>query len=153
MSGDAEGSRLSKNHIVCELVAAYVAHNHVASADLPALIASVHAAITGLAHPVSVTATPVETVALPTAAQVRKSVQHDGIVSFLDGRSYKTLKRHLTTYGLNPRTYRQRFGLQEDYPMVAAAYSERRSKLAKDLGLGMRGTAAQMAAKKRRRVA
>jgi predicted transcriptional regulator len=153
MSGDAEGFRPSKSHIVSELVAAYVTHNHVASADLPALIASVHAAITGLASPVSGMATAVETVALPTAAQVRKSVQHDGLVSFLDGKSYKTLKRHLTTYGLNPRSYRERFGLQDDYPMVAAAYSERRSKLAKDIGLGMRGAAAQTASKKRRRAA
>jgi predicted transcriptional regulator len=153
MSGDAEGFRLSKTHIVSELVAAYVTHNHVASADLPAVIASVHAAIARLSSPAPVADPPVEAVALPTATQVRKSVQHDGIVSFLDGKSYKTLKRHLATYGLNPRTYRERFGLHDDYPMVAAAYSERRSKLAKDIGLGMRGAAAQVAAKKRRRAA
>ncbi len=70
------------------------------------------------------------------AAQIRKSVQRDRLISFIDGKSYKTLKRHLTAHGLTPASYRERFGLPADYPMVAAAYSERRSSLAKAHGLG-----------------
>ncbi|MCJ2015191.1 MucR family transcriptional regulator [Methylobacterium sp. J-076] len=117
-----------------EIVAAYVSHNHVAPADLPSLIASVHQAVAALtAGPV---AAPEEPADKPNTAQVRKSVQHDGIVSFLDGRSYKTLKRHLSAHGLSPASYRQRFGLAADYPMVAPSYSEKRSSLAKSLGLG-----------------
>jgi len=121
-----------------DVVVAYVAHNHVAIADLPALIDKVHAALVALAVG---RASPAEEPAPAiTAAQIRKSVQHDRLISFIDGRSYKTLKRHLTANGLTPETYRERFGLPADYPMVAAAYSERRSSLAKANGLGSPST-------------
>ena len=72
----------------------------------------------------------------PTPAQIRKSITHDGLVSFVDGKTYKTLKRHLTGAGLDPASYRQRYGLPSDYPMTAPSYSEQRSALAKSLGLG-----------------
>ncbi len=150
-----ENPGLSPNSIiiVSELVAAYVSNNHVAAADLPGLIRTMHDAVAGLTT--GQQKAPVETEELPTAAQIRRSVQHEGIISFLDGKSYKTLKRHLTTYGLTPATYRQRFGLRDDYPMVAPSYSERRSSLAKALGLGVRGAAAEQDAepKKARRAA
>ena len=74
-----------------------------------------------------------------SAAQIRKSITADAIVSFLDGKPYKTLKRHLTTHGLQPHTYRQRFGLPDDYPMVAPNYAAQRSALAKQIGLGRGG--------------
>lgn len=120
-----------------EIVAAYVSRNHVAGADLPALIASVHAAITGQ---VSGQPAPKEdTVERPTASQIRKSVTPDALISFIDGTAYKTLKRHLTKHGFSPETYRERFGLPVDYPMVAASYSETRSNLARSLGLGQNG--------------
>ena len=57
-------------------------------------------------------------------------------MSFVDGKTYKTLKRHLTGAGLDPASYRQRYGLPSDYPMTAPSYSEQRSALAKSLGLG-----------------
>lgn len=67
---------------------------------------------------------------------MQKSITSDGIVSFIDGRTYKTLKRHLASYGLTPETYRERFGLDKNYPMVAPSYAERRSTIAKRAGLG-----------------
>lgn len=70
---------------------------------------------------------------------MRRSIEHDGIVSFLDGRRYQTLKRHLTKHGLDPKSYRERFGLPSDYPMVASAYSERRATIARSNGLGVQG--------------
>lgn len=123
-----------------DIVAAYVSHNHVAPADLPQLIASVHQALGGLSGRVAETAAE-EPQEKPNAAQIRKSVQPDAIVSFIDGRRYKTLKRHLTAHGFTPATYRERFGLSPDYPMVAPSYSEKRSSLAKSLGLGRPDTA------------
>jgi predicted transcriptional regulator len=140
MSEETHGQRPNFIEATGDIVSAYVSHNHVASVDLPALIASVHQALTSLAT--GQVAVVVDTVEKPSAAQVRKSVQHDGIVSFLDGRSYKTLKRHLATYGQTPATYRERFGLGADYPMVAPSYSEKRSNLAKSLGLGVPGSKA-----------
>ena len=122
--------------MVGEIVSAYISNNHIAPTDLPALIATVHAAISGLG-----TGAAVEPAKPPaeklTPAQIRKSVTKDAIISFIDGRRYKTLKRHLTVHGLAPDTYRAQFGLPPDYPMVAAAYSEIRSSLAKSLGLGV----------------
>lgn len=127
-----------------ELVAAYVSNNRVPATELPALIRTVHATLNGIA---SVTAaggvsTPDEEVEKPTAAQIRKSIRPDGLVSFIDGKSYKTLKRHLTKHGLDPRGYRAKFGLPDDYPTTAASYSEARSALAKNIGLGRPGRAA-----------
>ena len=122
------------NHIelAADIVSAYLANNHVAVADVPALIASVHAAVTGLGQ----TAAPSEPETKATPAQIRKSISPDALISFEDGKPYKTLRRHLTIRGLSPEAYREKHGLPRDYPMVAASYSEQRSALAKDLGLG-----------------
>ncbi|WP_342106323.1 MucR family transcriptional regulator [Methylobacterium sp. SI9] len=125
------------------VVANYVRTHHVPPADLPGLIASVHAAIAGLGR----TAEPEQASAdeQPTAAQIRKSITPDALISFIDGKPYKTLKRHLTSHGLDPRSYRERFGLPADYPMVAASYAEQRSALAKASGLGGRAPLAAVA--------
>ncbi|MEL6061703.1 MULTISPECIES: MucR family transcriptional regulator [unclassified Methylobacterium] len=136
------------------LVCAYVSNNPVPAAELPALIARVHGAIAGL---VSGTLTaeagaPAQAeIDRPSPAQIRKSVRPDGIVSFIDGKTYKTLKRHLTSHGLDPRTYRDRYGLPADYPMVAPAYAEQRSALAKAIGLGQPGAMAERERKGRSR--
>ena len=54
-----------------------------------------------------------------------------------DGLKFKSLKRHLRTkYNLTPDDYRAKWGLPNDYPMVAPSYAEARSNLAKKMGLG-----------------
>ncbi len=71
------------------------------------------------------------------AVSVRKSLaSRDHIISLIDGKSYKTLRRHLSTNGLTPDEYRERYGLKPDYPMVAQSYSESRRAMAKKIGLG-----------------
>lgn len=105
---------------------------------LPDLITSVQTALA--AEPGVPKAEPVpEEPAKPTASQIKKSIAGEHLVSFIDGKSYKTLKRHLSTHGLDPRSYRKKFGLPEDYPMVAPAYAEKRSQLARQIGLGQPG--------------
>ncbi len=84
----------------------------------------------------------------PTNAEIRKSIGRDGLVSFIDGKVYKTLKRHLSSHGLDPESYRERFGLPSDYPMVAPSYAARRSALAKEIGLGRPGALAARQAKR-----
>ena len=118
--------------LTSDIVGAYVSNNNVRAADLPDLIAAVHASLTGLGAPAAV---PEEDHKV-TSGQIRKSVTPDHITSFLDGKPYKSLKRHLTTRGYTPDEYRQKFGLPFDYPMVAANYAAQRSELAKSLGLG-----------------
>ncbi|WP_246693323.1 MucR family transcriptional regulator [Methylobacterium sp. WL2] len=96
-------------------------------------IAATHAALSGIGQD-SATAAPVADKLTP--AQIRKSITPDALISFEDGKSYKTLRRHLTIRGLSPEAYREKWGLPRDYPMTAVSYSEQRSKLALALGLG-----------------
>ncbi|WP_336488137.1 MucR family transcriptional regulator [Methylobacterium nigriterrae] len=128
------------NHIelAVGVVSAYVSNNSIPVSDLPWLIASVHATLNGMANgPVS-TEPDVEK---PTAAQIRKSVTPDALISFVDSKPYKMLKRHLKKHGLDADSYRERYGLPRDYPMVAANYAAQRSKIAGATGLGRRGQA------------
>ncbi|MCJ2005617.1 MucR family transcriptional regulator [Methylobacterium sp. J-092] len=119
--------------LAADLVAAYVSNNNVPVSELPNVIASVHAAFKGLANgPPAEDAGPEK----PTPAQIKKSITPDALISFLDGKRYKTLKRHLTVAGLTMETYRARYGLPSDYPSTAASYSAQRSELARSLGLG-----------------
>lgn len=120
--------------LAADIVSSYVANNNLQAAELPGLIASVHASLAALGQPAP--AVVEDTRATP--AQIRKSVTPDHLISFLDGKPYRSLKRHLTSQGLTPAEYRQKFGLPPDYPMVAASYAAQRSALAKSLGLGQR---------------
>lgn len=120
--------------LVADIVSAYVSNNSVPTADLPALIATTHAAISGLG---SETATPVVEEKLTPAVSVKKSINADYLICLEDGKKFKSLKRHLrTSYDLTPEQYRARWKLPNDYPMVAPAYAEARSALAKKMGLG-----------------
>ena len=68
---------------------------------------------------------------------IKKSVTDEYLISLENGQKFKSLKRHLmTTYGMTPEQYREKWGLPKDYPMVAPAYAKSRSALAKSLGLG-----------------
>ena len=138
----------SDNHIelTVDIVAAYVSNNSLPAAGLADLIASVHGGLVGLRTPAA-PAAPAET-EKPTAAQIRKSITPDGLVSFVDGKMYKTLKRHLTGAGLDPVSYRKQYGLPNDYPMVAASYAAARSALAKSFGLGQQRRTGPNAAEK-----
>ena len=119
--------------LAANIVAAYVSNNSVRPADLPALLSEVHAAIIGL-NGTSASAEP--KVEKATPSQIRKSITPDALISFIDGKPYKTLKRHVTGNGLTFEEYRERFGLPRDYPTTAANYSAQRSALAKSAGLG-----------------
>lgn len=123
----------SRVHQAAGLVAAYVTHNHVAAADLPALLGTVHRALAGLGLPA---VEPQPEVEKPSPAEIRRSITDDYLTSFIDGGRYKTLRRHLGNHGLTPEGYRARYGLPVDYPMTAPAYSARRSAVAKAIGLG-----------------
>ena len=123
--------------LAAEIVSAFVSNNSVPMIDLPALISSVHAALTNVAS--GTTEPPQEE--LRPAVPIRKSVQPDYIVSLEDGKRFKSLKRHLrTVYNLTPDQYRAKWGLPRDYPMVAPNYAAARSQLARQMGLGARRT-------------
>lgn len=129
--------------LTVQLLSAYVTNNMVPSADLAGLIQSTRAAL--VAQTSAVEAEPV--LEYTPAVSVRKSLaSREHLISLIDGRPYKTLKRHLASHGLTPAQYRERYGLASTYPMVAPGYSAQRREVAQRLGLGQRGTAAKAAA-------
>ena len=118
------------------IVSAYVGNNVVTTADLPALIQQVHAALATVGSPA---AEPAPAPKEPAVA-VRKSITPDFLICLEDGRKFKSLKRHLRTkYDMTPEEYRAKWNLPKDYPMVAPNYAEARSNLAKQMGLGQGG--------------
>ena len=119
-----------------DIVSAYVGNNSVSAADLPALIQSVHKALSG----VNGAAEPVEAAPKEPAVSLKKSITPDYLICLEDGRKFKSLKRHLRTkYNMSPEDYRAKWGLAKDYPMVAPNYARARSDLAKQMGLGQGG--------------
>ncbi|SEG71376.1 Predicted transcriptional regulator [Methylobacterium sp. 190mf] len=143
MSTDTNRGELNLPALAGEIVAAYISNNPVPAPELPKLVRDVHGALVGLISGSGAIPTPLDEVRKVTTTQIRESIQPDGIVSFIDGKSYKTLKRHLTAHGLDPHSYRARFGLPADYPLVATSYAERRSALARAIGLGRPGAMAE----------
>lgn len=130
----------TKAHLIeltAEIVANYVTANKIGVAELPSLIKATHDALAGVGQPEAVGATDNHQKA--TSAQIRKSITPDALISFEDGKPYRTLKRHLTTMGLTVDEYKAKWGLPKDYPTVAPSYSEARSQMAKSLGLGKGG--------------
>ncbi|WP_246848348.1 MucR family transcriptional regulator [Sphingomonas beigongshangi] len=129
-----------------EVVASYVAHNNLRPEDVPDFIAKTHAAISGIAKEPEAPAeeTPPAEPEFTPAVSVRKSLASpDHILSMIDGKPYKSLKRHLGSHGLTPSEYRARYNLKADYPMVAPGYSAQRREVAQRLGLGRKPKAAE----------
>jgi predicted transcriptional regulator len=140
MSDDASTDVTS---LTVQLLGAYLSNNTVPSGDLAELIATTRSALAAKA----VVDAVVEEETYEPAVSVRKSLgSRDFIISMIDGKPYKMLKRHLSLHGLTPAEYRARYNLPSDYPMVAAAYSERRREVAKTLGLGRKGRVAPVEA-------
>jgi len=117
--------------LTAEVVSAYVANNSIRPADLPDLIASVHRALQGLSAPPQA-----EPEKREPPVPIRKSITPDFLISLEDGKGYRSLRRHLTSRGLTPQAYREKWGLPLDYPMVAPNYAKQRSELARASGLG-----------------
>jgi len=130
----ADNEPINLTALTVDLLSAYFANNSVDSGQLSGLIQSTHAALKGIDAPEP------EAPAMPEftpAVGIRKSLSSsEHIVSLIDGKPYKTLKRHLSGHGLTPAEYRDRYKLPHDYPMVAPAYSQARRDVAARLGLG-----------------
>jgi predicted transcriptional regulator len=144
---------LNSVELATELTIAWLGNqnNRVAAEDVPAFLRTMHATITDLS---GAAPTPEETVDAPASAPeftpavtVRKSLaSKDHILSMVDGKPYKTLRRHLSTHGMTPEEYRARYNLKADYPMVAENYSAARRAMAHKIGLGAKGRQAKAVA-------
>ena len=118
---------------VARIVSSYVHHHQVEPGQLSRLIVEVHRALAGLGHGAAPVPVPQPAVA------VRRSVQQDYVVCLECGFRAQMLRRHLQVqHGLSVDEYRARWNLPSDHPVIAPAYSQRRSEMAKGIGLGRR---------------
>ncbi len=118
--------------LTAQIVSAHVSHNIVPSEQLPALIGDIYRTLSGMGQEA-----PASVDKPAPAVPVKKSIFPDYLVCLEDGKKLKMLKRHLSTaYDMTPDQYREKWGLDADYPMVAPSYASHRSSLAKQIGLG-----------------
>ena len=123
---------LSNQELTSEIVAAYVRRNQIGTDQLASLISTVHQALANLGKPT--TEAPSERT---PAVSARQSVHRDYVVCMDCGWKGSMLRRHVTTaHGLTTDEYRARWNLKPDHPITAPGYSERRSTMAKQIGLG-----------------
>lgn len=149
----SDDNSLNAVELATELTIAWLGNqnNRITAEEVPAFLRTMHSTITDLADGSSAkteaaTETHIETEFTP-AVSVRKSLgSKDHIISMIDGKPYKTLRRHLSTHGLTPEEYRARYNLKPDYPMVAPSYSEARREMAHKIGLGAKGRGAKSGA-------
>lgn len=126
--------------LATELTIAWLANpnTRVNPDDVPGVLASMFDAVRSLGKDgvSEETSTPEASEHKPAVTARKSLADPEFIISMIDGKKYRSLKRHLNAHGLSPQDYRQRYGLKADYPMVAPGYSEARRAVAKKLGLG-----------------
>jgi len=122
--------------LTARIVSAHASNNELEPGVLPSVIRAVYDTLSNIGVEPAARAEPMQ-----PAVPIRKSVFPDYIVCLEDGKRLKMLKRHLSaSYNLTPDQYREKWGLEANYPMVAPNYAERRSALAKQIGLGTHRT-------------
>lgn len=132
--------------LTVNVVTSYLSNNHLAADQVGGLIESIHSSLASArkGQPDEIVA-PVEKM---TAAQARKLITPGGIVSLIDNRLFKSMRRHISTHGYTPESYREAFGLPADFPMVHPDYAASRSALAKSMGLGRKPAVTKARVKK-----
>lgn len=150
-----EDAQLNTVELATELTIAWLGNqnNRVNAEDVPAFLRTMHTTLSelesGVAGDAGSRAGDDGADSFEPAVSVRKSLaSKDHIVSMIDGKPYKTLRRHLSGHGLTPDEYRKRYNLKPDYPMVSESYSETRRAMAKKIGLGKKGRSTEAAPSK-----
>lgn len=123
-------------NLTTNIVSQYVTNNQVSLPDLPTLIRTTYQALGSI--DTSLKTEVVESTPDEPFVHAKKSVFPDHLVCMCCGKQQKMLKRHLkTAHDMTTDEYRIKWGLPASYPMVAPEYSEKRSDLAKEFGLGL----------------
>ena len=141
---------LNPVELAIELTIAWLGNpnTRASSEDVPPFLNRMHEAVVTLGQAGTATSEPTATEYTPATTARRSLASKDHIISMIDGKAYKTLRRHLSTHGLTPGQYRERYKLKSDYPIVAPSYSETRRAMAKKIGLGQVGRAGRVATPK-----
>jgi predicted transcriptional regulator len=151
----ADEQQLNSVELAAELTIAWLGNQNVRvlAEDVPAFLRAMHGTIQELSG--SNGATPAEAAEddqasehIPAVSVRRSLASKEHIISLIDGKPYKTLRRHLAGHGLTPEQYRERYKLKSDYPMTAPSYSEARRSMALKIGLGDKGRAAKASSRK-----
>ena len=131
MADDDSTRATASRGLAAKIIASYLRHNKLGVGDLPTLIASVHQSFASLGAPAALPKPRVP------AVSVRRSVQPDYVVCLECGHRGQMLRRHLNTqHQLTPEAYRTRWELPHTHPLTAPGYSQLRSTMAKEFGLG-----------------
>lgn len=130
-----------------EIVAAAVSTQQIDINDIGDLIRTTYMGIVASLEAPHQAAKAAEPATPVPAIAVKNSITPDAIISLIDGKPYKLLRRHLTTQGYTPQRYRATFGLPHDYPMTAPNYSKLRAEFARTIGLGRKPAKPAKAAK------
>ncbi|TPG15682.1 MucR family transcriptional regulator [Sphingomonas oligophenolica] len=134
-----ENTDLSAVELATELTIAWLSNpnTRTSAEEVPGFLGKMHDTVNSLLGSGGASGDGASTQEYVPAVSVRKSLaSKDHIISMVDGKPYKTLRRHLSTNGMTPEQYRERYNLKPDYPMVAESYSESRRAMAKKIGLG-----------------
>lgn len=150
---------------VTQIVSSHLSNNTVPVPEIPALIASVHAALVRIDPSLaSDRGTPPHLREVPAGAifqfhdvqplgiepemdqappaqkpavPVEESVQHEYIVCLEDGKRLRMLKRYLRAqFGLTPEEYRAKWNLPANYPMSAPAVTAQRRQHVEKVAFG-----------------
>jgi predicted transcriptional regulator len=141
-----EMTSTSPVELATELTIAWLGNpnTRTSSEEVPAFLNKMFEAVKRLGDSTELNSSTGPSAMHTPAVTARRSLSSpDQIISMIDGKAYKTLRRHLSTHGLTPEQYRERYKLKADYPMVAPTYSEARRSMAKSIGLGQKGRAAR----------
>ena len=145
MAEEDSASEVDLNQ-VARIVSSYVRSHQLGPDQLVELIVAVHHALAALGQ-----AAPPPPEPRKPAVPIRRSVQPDYVVCLECGFRAQTLRRHLRAeHGLSVDEYRARWNLRSDHPLTAPAYSQRRSVVAKETGLGRRRRSVEPVAPRRR---
>ena len=119
------------------LVGAYVSNRSIPVEDLPVVITRIYRALSEVAkNPQALKYKSSRSPAVP----IEDSVTDEHIICLEDGKKLQMLKRHLgTVYKMSLEQYKDRWNLPFDYPVVSPRYARRRSQIAKNTGLGLKG--------------
>lgn len=130
---------MSNEHILgltAQITSAYVSHNHINPSEIGGLIGEIHDKLTLLAD-------GAKSPAFRSVKHVdpKSTYNDDHIICLEDNKPVKLLKRYVEgNFDMTIEDYLAKWGLPADYPLVAKSYSEKRSQIAKDQGLGKNPT-------------
>ncbi|MEO5362442.1 MAG: MucR family transcriptional regulator [Magnetococcus sp. DMHC-8] len=130
-----------------EIVKAYLSRNALPPHQVADLIETVHRALLALSRDVDLpvgldsvrdgpTDVVEQTVFVPFVP-VEQAVTEESVICLVCGKAGKAIRGHITrTHGLDIPTYLAQYGLPDNFPLVAPAYSATRRRLALAAGAG-----------------